>query len=147
MNTQILRPVEILLVEDSPSDAHLTMQHLRHAEIANNLNWVQDGESAIDYVRQRGAYANSLRPDLIVLDLNLPGMDGHEVLAEIKADPQLKMIPVVILTTSINEQDVAQSYNLNANCYVSKPFDIQQFIYAIHMLRDHWLTVAKLPLS
>ncbi|MFB2937357.1 response regulator [Aerosakkonemataceae cyanobacterium BLCC-F154] len=139
------RPIEILLVEDSPSDANLTIREFSRAKIANNLHWVENGEEAMDYLRSQGEFANVLRPDLILLDLNLPGMDGREVLAEVKADADLKRIPVVILTTSTDEEDVLRSYNLNANCYVTKPIDIHQFIHVIQLINEFWLAAVKLP--
>lgn len=139
------RQIEILLVEDSPSDANLTIREFSRAKIANNLHWVENGEEAMDYLRCQGEFANVPRPDLILLDLNLPGMDGREVLAEVKADADLKRIPVVILTTSNDEEDVLRSYNLNANCYVTKPIDIHQFIHVIQLINEFWLAAVKLP--
>lgn len=145
MNSEMFRQIEILLVEDSPSDANLTIKSFKQAKIANNLHWVQDGETAMEYLRQQGEYVNAARPDMILLDLNLPGMDGREVLAEVKSDTALKRIPVVVLTTSADEEDVLRTYNLNANCYVTKPFDVQQFIQVIHLLSDFWLAAVRLP--
>lgn len=145
MNNQALRPIEILLVEDSPSDAHLTIKGFKKAKIANNLNWVEDGETAMEYLRQEGEYALAIRPDLILLDLNLPGMDGREVLSEIKADPNLQLIPVVVLTTSADEEDVLRSYQLKANCYCTKPIDVHQFIELVQLINDFWLAAVKLP--
>lgn len=142
---QSLRPVEILLVEDSPSDANLTMRSLNNPKLLNTLNWVDTGEAAMDYLHRRGPYAKAVRPDLILLDLNLPGMDGREVLTEIKTDLGLKSIPVVILTTSADERDVLRSYSLNANCYVTKPVDIQQFIHVIQLINEFWLSAVTLP--
>lgn len=139
------RPIEILLVEDSPSDAHLTIREFSKAKIANNLHWVESGEAAMDYLHCRDEYTDAPRPDLILLDLNLPGMDGREVLAEVKADDILKRIPVVVLTTSTDEEDVLRSYNLNANCYVTKPIDIHQFIHVVHLINEFWLAAVKLP--
>jgi two-component system, chemotaxis family, response regulator Rcp1 len=144
-DSQNLRPVEILLVEDSYSDANLTIKSLSKTSIANNLHWVEDGEAAIEYLRHQGEYITAIRPDLILLDLNLPGLDGREVLAEIKADPDLKRIPVVVLTTSADEQDVLKSYDLNANCYITKPVDIHQFLKIVHLINDFWLVAVKLP--
>jgi two-component system, chemotaxis family, response regulator Rcp1 len=144
-DSQPLQPIEILLVEDSYSDAHLTIKGLSQAKIANNLNWVEDGEKAIEYLTHQGEYATATRPDLILLDLNLPGMDGREVLTEIKSDPDLRRIPVVVLTTSMDEQDVFRSYELNANCYVTKPIDIHQFIHIVQLINDFWLAAVKLP--
>ncbi|MGA9377487.1 MAG: response regulator [Phormidium sp.] len=143
--SQSYRPIEILLVEDSPSDANLTIREFSRAKIANNLHWVENGEDAMDYLRCQGEFANVLRPDLILLDLNLPGMDGREVLVEVKADANLKRIPIVILTTSTDEEDVLRSYNLSANCYVTKPIDIHQFINVIQLINEFWLAAVKLP--
>jgi two-component system, chemotaxis family, response regulator Rcp1 len=142
---QASRPIEVLLVEDSPSDANLTIKGFLNAQIANNLHWVEDGESAINYLREQEEFTNVPRPDLILLDLNLPGMDGREVLTEIKSDPNLKSIPVVIITTSNDEQDILRSYNLSANCYVTKPIDIYQFTQVVQLIKDFWLIAAKLP--
>jgi two-component system, chemotaxis family, response regulator Rcp1 len=139
------RRIEILLVEDSPSDANLTIKGFVNAKIANNLHWVEDGETAMNYLRQEGKFANAPRPDLVLLDLNLPGMDGREVLTEVKSDPILKLIPVVVLTTSTDEQDILRSYNLNANCYVTKPLDVYQFIEVVQLIKDFWLAAVKLP--
>lgn len=144
-NYQNFRSAEILLVEDSPSDANLTIREFSKAKIANNLHWVEDGEAAMEYLHQQGEYANAPRPDLILLDLNLPGMDGREVLAEVKSDHDLKRIPVVVLTTSNDEQDVLHSYNLNANCYVTKPIDIEQFIHVVQLINEFWLAAVMLP--
>ncbi|UBF28182.1 response regulator [Kovacikia minuta CCNUW1] len=139
--------IEILLIEDSPTDATLTIRSFNQAKIANNLHWLTDGEAAMDYLRQQGEFENAARPDLILLDLNLPGMDGREILAEVKSDANLKRIPVVILTTSADEEDVLRSYNLNANCYITKPFDVQQFIQVVQMIGDFWLAAVKLPME
>ncbi|WP_017315690.1 response regulator [Mastigocladopsis repens] len=144
-DSQTLQPIEILLVEDSYSDAHLTIKGLTQAKITNNINWVEDGETAIEYLTRQGEYATATRPDLILLDLNLPGMDGREVLTEIKLDPDLRRIPVVVLTTSMDEQDILRSYDLNANCYVTKPIDIHQFIHIVQLINDFWLAAVKLP--
>ena len=141
------RPIEILLVEDSPSDANLTIREFGRAKIANNIHWVEDGESAMNYLRCQEEFANAVRPDLILLDLNLPGMDGREVLAEVKADASLKQIPVVVLTTLADEKDVLRYYNLNANCYVTKPIDIHQFIHVVQLINEFWLAAVKLPVE
>jgi CheY-like chemotaxis protein len=146
-NYQNFRAIEILLVEDSPSDANLTIREFSKAKIANNLHWVEDGETAMNYLRQQGEFADAPRPDLILLDLNLPGMDGREVLEEVKSDTDLKRIPVVILTTSNDEQDVLRSYNLNANCYVTKPIDIEQFINVVQLIKEFWLAAVLLPVE
>lgn len=145
ISSQILRPIEILLIEDSPSDANLTIKRLKTAKMVNNLYWVEDGEAAMDFLRHQGVYTDAPRPDLILLDLNLPAMDGREVLSEVKSDPDLKRIPLVILTTSADEQDVLRAYNLNANCYITKPVDIQQFLNVIGLIEDFWLAAVKLP--
>jgi two-component system, chemotaxis family, response regulator Rcp1 len=142
---QNYRPIEILFVEDSPSDANLTIREFNRAKIANNLHWVENGDDAMAYLRAQGEFVDVLRPDLILLDLNLPGMDGREVLEAVKADVDLRRIPVVILTTSADEEDVLRSYNLNANCYITKPIDIQQFIHIIKLINEFWLAAVKLP--
>lgn len=139
------RPVEILLVEDSPGDVRLTKEALKEGKVLNNLNVVGDGVEALAFLRQEGSYKNAVRPDLILLDLNLPKKDGREVLEAIKNDPDLKRIPVVILTTSNAEKDVLKSYDLHANCYVTKPVDFEQFITVVKSVEDFWLTVVKLP--
>lgn len=139
------RPVEILLVEDSPGDVRLTKEALKEGKVLNNLNVVGDGVEALAFLRQEGSYKNAVRPDLILLDLNLPKKDGREVLEAIKNDPDLKRIPVVILTTSSAEKDVLKSYDLHANCYVTKPVDFEQFITVVKSVEDFWLTVVKLP--
>ena len=145
MNITNKRPVEILLVEDNPADVRLTREGIKEAKIVNNLNVVGDGEEALEYLQRQGRYSNSIKPDLILLDLNLPKKDGREVLAEIKADDKLKNIPVVVLTTSEAEQDILRSYDLHANCYVCKPIDLEQFINVIKSIEDFWLTIVKLP--
>jgi chemotaxis family two-component system response regulator Rcp1 len=139
------RPIEILMVEDSPSDAQLTIEALRAAKIANHLTHVEDGVDAMEFLRRQGPYANAPRPDLILLDLNLPRKDGREVLAELKENPDLKMIPVVVLTTSRSEHDVLRSYELHANCYITKPVDFTQFMEVVKSIEHFWLTVVTLP--
>jgi chemotaxis family two-component system response regulator Rcp1 len=139
------RPIEILLVEDSPSDTDLTVEALEGAKITNRLSIVEDGIQAMEFLRRQGAYAKAARPDLILLDLNLPRKDGRAVLAEIKTDPALQHIPVVVLTTSQAEKDVLQSYTLHANCYIVKPVDFQQFLDVVKAIEHFWLTVVKLP--
>ncbi len=139
------RPVEILLVEDNPGDARLTKEALKDGKVYNRLTVVPDGVEALAYLRREGQYADTIQPDLILLDLNLPRKDGREVLAEIKADDRLKRIPVVILTSSSAEQDVLKSYGLHANCYVTKPVDLDQFMAAVKAIEDFWLTVVTLP--
>ncbi|PSB25891.1 response regulator [Chlorogloea sp. CCALA 695] len=153
MKTQMSKIVEILLVEDSPSDANLIIKGFNQSNvkgfnqdrIPNNLHWVEDGETAMEYLHQQDEYASVPRPDLILLDLNLPGMDGREVLAAVKSDPSLKLIPVVVLTTSADEHDVLRSYNLNANCYVTKPLDVHQFIQVVQLISTFWVAAVRLP--
>lgn len=139
------RPVEILLVEDSPGDVRLTKEALKEGKVLNNLNVVGDGVEALAFLRKEGPYVHMARPDLILLDLNLPKKDGREVLEAIKNDPDLKRIPVVILTTSNAEKDVLKSYDLHANCYVTKPVEFEQFITVVKSVEDFWLTIVKLP--
>ncbi len=139
------RPIEILLVEDSPSDAALTKEALHEGRVLNNLHLVQDGEQALAFVRREGRYGDSPRPDLILLDLNLPKKDGREVLAEIKADASLKCIPVVVLTTSKDESDVMAAYGSNANCYLAKPVDLERFIEMVRSIDNFWLNIVTLP--
>lgn len=141
----IYEPIEILLVEDNPSDVRLTQEVLRDGRVRNNMSVVMDGVDAISFLHQTGEYAGAPRPDIILLDLNLPKKDGREVLAEIKADPDLKNIPVVVLTTSSAEQDIFRSYDLHANCYITKPVDLDQFIRVMRSIEDFWLTIVKLP--
>jgi two-component system, chemotaxis family, response regulator Rcp1 len=139
------RPVEILLVEDNPGDARLVVETLKEGQIETHLNVVRDGVEALAFLRQQGRYAQVLRPDLILLDLNLPRKDGREVLAEFKTDEKLKAIPVVVLTTSQAEQDILISYSLHANCYISKPVDLEQFITVLKYIEDFWFRFVKLP--
>jgi CheY-like chemotaxis protein len=140
-----VRPVQILLVEDNPGDVRLTIEALKEAKVLNKLTVVKDGIEALSLLRRQGPHARAARPDLILLDLNLPKKDGREVLAEIKADDKLKHIPVVILTTSQDEQDVLKSYNLYANCYITKPVDLDQFITVVKSIEDFWLGIVVLP--
>ncbi len=139
------RPIDILLVEDNPGDVRLTIEALRESKVRNNLHVATDGVEAMAFLRGEGKHANVVRPDLVLLDLNLPRKDGRQVLAEIKADPGLKTIPVVVLTTSRAEQDVLRSYELQANCYISKPVDLEQFITVVRSIEDFWLTIVTLP--
>lgn len=141
------RAADFLLVEDNPGDVRLTQEALRSHKVQNNLHVVNDGEEAMAFLRKQGKYANAPRPDIILLDLNLPRKDGREVLADIKSDPSLKTIPVVVITSSEAEQDVIKSYNLNANCYVTKPVNLDQFIKVVQSINDFWLTIVKLPSS
>ncbi len=142
---QHARPIEILLVEDNIGDADLVREGLESCKILNRLNVVEDGEKAIAYLHKEAPYANASRPDLILLDLNLPRKDGREVLAEIKAAPSLMRIPVVILTSSRAEEDIAKTYDLHANCYISKPIDVDQFLKVIKSIEDFWLNIVILP--
>jgi CheY-like chemotaxis protein len=137
--------IEILLVEDNPGDVELTMEALNGAKVRNRLHVVTDGVEAMAFLRREGKYADAPTPDLILLDLNLPRKDGREVLAEIKADPLLGRIPVVVLTTSEAERDVLQTYELHANCFVTKPVDLHQFLEVVKSIEGFWLTVVKLP--
>jgi two-component system, chemotaxis family, response regulator Rcp1 len=139
------RPIEILLIEDNPADVDLTREMIGNGKIKSVVSNVGDGEEAIAYLQQRGRYREAVRPDLILLDLNLPKKDGRAVLSEIKKDDRLKDIPVVVLTTSEAETDVLRSYQLHANCYISKPVDLANFSNIIRSIEDFWLTVAKLP--
>jgi chemotaxis family two-component system response regulator Rcp1 len=139
------KPIEILLVEDNPGDVRLTIEALKDAKVANNLNVVGDGVEALAFLRREAKYEDAPRPDLILLDLNLPRKDGRDVLSEIKADASLRRIPVVVLTTSQAEEDVLRAYNLNANCYISKPVDLEQFMKVVKAIEDFWLTIVKLP--
>jgi chemotaxis family two-component system response regulator Rcp1 len=145
MNLSETKPVEILLVEDSPSDAALTIEALEAGKVANKLTLVEDGVEAMEFLKRSGKYAKVSRPDLIMLDLNLPRKDGREVLAEIKNDPDLKVIPIIVLTTSHSDKDILQSYQLNANCYITKPVDFTQFIDVVKSIEKFWLTVVTLP--
>jgi len=142
---RIGRPIQILMVEDNPDDMELTMEALKDAKVGNILKIVKDGEEALAYLRGEGQYKGSLRPDLILLDLNMPRKDGREVLKEIKNDPSLRRIPVVILTTSQAEEDIINTYDLHANCYITKPVDFTQFLKVVRSIEDFWLTVVKLP--
>ncbi len=138
-------PVNILLVEDSPGDVRLTQECLREAKVRNNLVVVADGEEALAYLRREGKYQGVTRPDLVLLDLNLPRKDGRQVLAEIKADENLRRIPVVVLTVSKSEEDILKTYNLHANCYIVKPMDLEQFFQVVKSIEEFWLTVVRLP--
>jgi len=140
-----MKPLEILLVEDNPGDVRLTREATNEGKVLNQLNVVMDGVDAMAYLRTEGKYKDALRPDLVLLDLNLPKKNGMEVLAEIKEDPDLKRIPVVVLTISKNEQDILRSYDLHANCYIRKPVDLEQFMSVVKAVEDFWFTVVKLP--
>jgi chemotaxis family two-component system response regulator Rcp1 len=139
------KPIDILLVEDNAGDSRLAVEALKESKLRNNLHIVVDGMEAMDFLYKRGKYAQVPRPDLILLDLNLPKKDGREVLAEIKSDPDLKRIPVVILTISKAEEDVLKTYNLHANCFITKPLDLNQFVTVVKSIEDFWLTIVKLP--
>jgi two-component system, chemotaxis family, response regulator Rcp1 len=139
------RPVEILLVEDNPGDERLTREALKEGKVYSNLHWVKDGVEAMEFLRRQGKYSDVPRPDIILLDLNLPKKDGREVLQDIKNDDALKRIPVVVLTTSKAEEDVLRTYNLHANCYVTKPVDLEKFIVVVKSIDVFWLTVVTLP--
>jgi len=139
------RPVQILLVEDNPGDVGLTLEALKEATLPNKLTVVKNGADALSLLRRQGQHVGAARPDLILLDLNLPKKDGRKVLAEIKGDDNLKRIPVVILTTSEDEQDVLESYNLHANCYIVKPLDLDRFITVVKSIEDFWLRIVVLP--
>ncbi len=140
-----MRPIEILLVEDNPGDVRLTREALAEAKVRNNLAVASDGVEALAYLRREPPHENATRPDLVLLDLNLPRKDGREVLGEIKADPDLRRLPVVVLTTSTAEQDILESYNLYANCYINKPVDLEQFLGIVTSIEDFWLTIVRLP--
>jgi chemotaxis family two-component system response regulator Rcp1 len=139
------RPIEILLVEDNPGDVRLTIEGLKEGKVRNNLRIASDGVEAMAFLRREGQHSDAARPDLILLDLNLPRMDGREVLSAIKSDPRFRTIPVVVLTTSRAEQDVLRSYELQANCYITKPVDLEQFLTVVKSIEDFWLTIVTLP--
>lgn len=145
MGDNRMRAVDILLVEDNPGDVRLTIEVLKDAKLCNNIHVVGDGEEALLFLRRQGKYENAARPDLILLDLNLPRKDGREVLKDIKADESLKNIPVVVLTTSNAEQDILRSYALHANCYITKPVDLDQFAKVVSAIEDFWFSIVKLP--
>jgi CheY-like chemotaxis protein len=144
-NSNFVSPIDILLVEDNPADVRLMVETLKEEKIYNTLHVVGDGEEALAFLRKEGKYSNAVRPDLILLDLNLPKIDGRQVLKEIKTDDKLKAIPVVILTVSKSEEDIIKSYNLHANCYITKPVDLVQFSKVAKAVQDFWLTIVKLP--
>ncbi len=139
------RPIEVLLVEDNPGDVRLTREALKEGKVHNNLHVAPDGVEALAFLRREGGYARAVRPDLILLDLNLPRKGGREVLEEIKGDATLRHIPVVILTSSQAEQDIARAYDLHANCYITKPVDLDQFITVVRSIEEFWFTIVKLP--
>ncbi len=139
------RQAEFLLIEDNPGDVRLTREALRESKVRNNLNVVGDGEAALLYLKRQSPYTDAPRPDIILLDLNLPRKDGREVLAEIKGDPSLRRIPVVVITSSEAEQDILRTYDLHVNCYVTKPVDLDQFIKVVQSIESFWLTIVRLP--
>lgn len=141
------RPIEILLVEDNPGDVRLTQEILKEGKVNNNLSVASDGIEALAFLYRQGNYQSAPRPDLILLDLNLPRKDGREVLTDIKQDESLRRIPVVILTTSQAEEDILKTYELHGNCYITKPVDLEQFIRVVKSIEDFWLTIVKLPLE
>ena len=146
MSVDVLeRPVEILLVEDNPSDVRLVQEALKDGKLRNSINVVGDGEKALAFLKNEGDYQDAPHPDLILLDLNLPKVDGREMLAQIKQCPELKRIPVVVLTTSKSEEDIIKSYELQANCYITKPVDLDQFIAIVQAIEQFWLTIVRLP--
>ncbi len=140
-----LKLAEILLIEDNPGDGRLMQEALKDGKVKNNLHIIDDGVEATDFLFKRNKYSNAPRPDLIILDLNLPKMNGQEVLAEIKADPGLKSIPVIVLTISKAEEDIIRSYNLHANCFLNKPINLNKFFEVVKSIEDFWLTIVKLP--
>ena len=140
-----VRPIEVLLVEDNPGDIDLAREGLKRSKVKNNIHAVEDGELALAFLRRQPPFEQAPRPDLILLDLNLPKRDGREVLADIKADQDLKRIPVVVLTTSRAEEDVLRTYNLHANCFITKPIDLNQFMRVVQSIEDFWLTIVVLP--
>ena len=145
MSNELSVPIEILLVEDNPGDVRLTQEALKEHKIVNSLQVAKDGVEAINFLRREGEHVDAVRPDLILLDLNLPKMDGREVLTEIKKDDDLRRIPVVVLTTSRAEEDIIRTYDCHANCYITKPVDFDQFINVVKSIEDFWLSVVKLP--
>ena len=138
-------PVEILLVEDNAGDVRLTREALKEGKVLNRLHVAGDGVEALAFLKREGEYAGAVRPDLILLDLNMPRKDGRELLADIKSDPGLRRIPVVVLTTSKAEEDIAKSYDLHANCFITKPVDLNQFIAVVQAVEDFWFTIVRLP--
>ena len=143
--TPLVKPIDILMVEDSPTDVLLAKEALDHAKMLNRLYVVEDGAEVMAYLRREGKHAGATRPDLILLDLNLPKKDGREVLAEIKADENLKLIPVVVLTTSKAEEDILKAYGLHANCYITKPMNFERFTEVVRAIQDFWFTIVTLP--
>jgi chemotaxis family two-component system response regulator Rcp1 len=145
MNNENGRAIEIMLVEDNPGDVRLTREALKEAKVRNSLNVAGDGIEAMAFLRREGTHSTAPRPDIILLDLNLPKKDGRQVLAEIKADPELRRLPVVILTTSKAEEDILKTYDLHANCFITKPVDFDQFVKVVHSIEHFWLSIVTLP--
>jgi two-component system, chemotaxis family, response regulator Rcp1 len=145
MNPKNVVTAEILLVEDSPSDVFLTQEAFKSWKLLNNLHVAVDGVEAMEFLRRQGKFSNAVRPDIILLDLNLPRKDGREVLLEIKQDPDLKPIPVVVLTTSDSDEDILKSYNLHANCFISKPIEMAKFVKVVKSIEEFWFGIVKLP--
>ncbi|KAB2868505.1 MAG: response regulator [Bauldia sp.] len=145
LDLDIARPIEILLVEDNPADIRLTVEGLKEAKVANNLHAVRDGNEALDFLFRQGRHDTAPRPDLVLLDLNLPGIDGREVLRQVKQDPALRAIPVVVITSSEAEADIIKSYESHANCFISKPIDFEGFLHVVRSIENFWFTVVKLP--
>ena len=144
-NKAIGKPIEILLVEDNPGDVRLTKEALKEGKVLNKLHTVEDGIEALAFLNREGKYGDARRPELILLDLNLPKKDGRDVLSEIKSNGDLRRIPVVVLTTSRSEEDILKSYDLSANCYITKPVDLDQFISVVRSISEFWLSIVKLP--
>lgn len=144
-NRANLRPIRLLLVEDSPADARLTSESLKDCKVIVDMQHVKDGVEAMQYLRREGKFADAQRPDLVILDLNMPRKDGRETLEEIKTDPDLKRIPVVVLTISDSEEDILKTYNLHANAYITKPIDLEQFDRVVREIENFWFTIVKLP--
>ena len=142
-----MKPIEILLVEDNEGDVRLMQEALKDSKLTNSVQVMTDGEKALAFLRRLGPYGNAVRPDLILLDLNLPKMNGRQVLAEIKSNKDLRRIPVVVLTSSEAEQDILQAYDLHANCYITKPVDLEQFIIVVKAIEEFWFLIVKLPSS
>ena len=145
MTDRVVRPAEVLLVEDNPADIRLTREAMKEGHMLNHLHVVTDGEQALQFLTRQPPYEDAPRPDLVLLDLNLPKKSGREVLAEIKQDPDLMSIPIVVLTTSRADEDVASTYELRANCFITKPVDLDKFIHVVQQIESFWLSVVRLP--
>jgi chemotaxis family two-component system response regulator Rcp1 len=145
INEGRVRPIEILLIEDNPADVRLTVEGLKEAKVANKLHAIMDGRKALDFLFHRGEYVDAMRPDVVLLDLNLPGVDGRTILKQIKEDPILCVIPVFVITSSEAEADIIKSYESHANCFISKPIDFDGFLKVVHSIEDFWFEVVKLP--